>query len=562
LEEKENEIGPFNENDRQLKKIVELQKRIKKNQKDKILTSLSKKQRRKIKTFNQYKNIKQLFNYRKNSQYSKRNSLRKIIKEEFDLFTTFFPVILVNPIVCSSIMPLQKGIFDLVIFDEASQLRLEDTFTAFYRGKIKVISGDHQQMPPSSYFATDIQLEANTELEEETPDSPRSITKNNPMFLAESASLLEFGNNLNAEITNISYLDFHYRSKHPYLIDFSNAAFYGKRLIPIPSATPYIPIRFIEVKGNYAQSSNLEEAEKVIDIIRNEILPYADGSYPTLGIATFNMTQRNVIKDLIYSNAATDKAFRDKLDKIGQTDEWFVKNLENIQGDERDIIIISTTFGINAKGKFIQNFGPLNNFEKGYKLLNVIITRAKKKLYLVTSIPETYYATKYQSEIEQRGNKGKAVFYAYLDYCRSIENHDETKRQEILQLLAKNGDDSIHYQLETEALAPFEQQVFEHLSTYILPEFIDFHYPFGGYQIDIVIKDELFQPKIAIECDGTDWHKTREAYVYDVHRQKIIESYDLKYIRIWSKNWWEDADKATAELVSHIMETMPFVIKK
>ncbi|MGB0983822.1 MAG: AAA domain-containing protein, partial [Saprospiraceae bacterium] len=562
LEKKENEIGPFNENGRQLTKIIELQKRIKSKQKDKILSIWSNTQRQAIKDFNKEQNVKQLFNYRKNSKYSKRNSLRKIINDEFDLFTTFFPVILVNPIVCSSIMPLKKGLFDLVIFDEASQLRLEDTFTAFYRGKVKVISGDHQQMPPSNYFATDIQLEEDLKMEAETTEVTQSIDRNNPMFLAESASLLEFGNNLNAEITNISYLDFHYRSKHPYLIDFSNAAFYGKRLIPIPSATPYVPIRFLEVNGNYKQSSNLEEAQKVIDIIRNEILPYANGSYPTLGIATFNLTQRNVIKDLIYVNAAEDKAFRDKLDKIGLEDEWFVKNLENIQGDERDIIMISTTFGINANGKFIQNFGPLNNFEKGYKLLNVIITRAKKKLYLITSIPEIYYSTKYQSEIKTRGNKGKAVFYAYLDYCKSVENHDETKRQEILQLLTQNGDDSIHYQLESETLAPFEQQVFEHLSDYIKPEFIDFHYPFGGYQIDIVIKDELFQPQIAIECDGTDWHKTREAYVYDIHRQKIIESYGLKYLRIWSKNWWEDTDRAAIELVSLIMETMPFVVKE
>ncbi len=563
LSEKETEIGPFNENNQALDKIIELQKTVKKEQKDKILRYWSRHQNQKIRDFNTKSNIKWLFNYRKNSKYSKRNSLRKIVQEEFELFSTIFPVLLVSPVVCSSVLPLKKGLFDLVIFDEASQLRLEDTFSAFYRGKIKVISGDKQQMPPSSYFASDILLETNDEIEAETGEEQQAIDQHDPLFLAGSESLLEFGNKLNSALTNVSYLDFHYRSKHPYLIDFSNAAFYGKRLVPIPSMSRYQPIRFIQVDGLYQDASNLAEAEKVIEVIRTEILPYKNGRYPSLGIATFNMTQRNLIKDLIYSTAVKDKAFREKMNLINQTDEWFVKNLENIQGDERDIIIISTTFGINKKEKFIQNFGPLNNFERGYKLLNVIITRAKKKLYLLTSIPQDYYIAKYQREIERKGVKGKAVLYAYLDYCQSVEELDEPRRQAVLELLSQNSEDSPHYETITERdIHPFQQLIFEYLSDHIDPHYIAFQYPFGGYQIDMVILDELFQPKIAIECDGTTWHNTNEAYIYDLHRQKIFENYGLKYHRIWTKNWWHAPEKAAIKLITSIAETMPFVLKK
>ena len=558
LEKRELEIGPFNENTHQLTKILKLQNQLRRQQKDKILKHWHIQQGNAIKAYNRRSNIKWLFNYRKNNKYSRRNSLRNIIQEEFDLFTTMFPVILVNPVVCSSIMPLKKGIFDIVIFDEASQLRLEDTFAAFYRGKIKVISGDKQQMPPSSYFASDILLDLDEDIGEEgtSPSIHQSIS------LADSESLLDFGNQLNPAMTNISYLDFHYRSKHPHLIDFSNAAFYGKRLVPMPATGIYQPIHFISVNGNYRESQNYEEAQQVIDIIKNEIHPFQDGSYPTLGIATFNLKQRNLIKNLIYSQIISDKEFGIKMKAIEEEANWFVKNLENIQGDERDIIIISTTFGINGKGKFIQNFGPINNLNRGYKLLNVIITRAKRQVFILTSIPEKYYTSEYQNEIQQRGNKGKGIFYAYLDYCRSVSNGNEKKRQTILNLLANHAEGLLHYapHHEKEVLS-FSKIVYNYLLEYIDKKYIEYQFSFGGYTIDIVIKNEKQIPQIAIECDGTDWHNTSEAYVYDIHRQKIIKNHGLEYRRIWSKNWWKHPDKTAILLVNEIIEKMPFVLK-
>jgi very-short-patch-repair endonuclease len=562
IEERETKIGLFNVDGHELNTLSQLQAEIRAAQKDKILSYWIDIRRKSIRNYNKTSNIHWLYNYRRNKIYGKANALRKIVAKDFDLFSNIFPVLLVNPTVCSSLLPLEKGIFDLVIFDEASQLRLEDTFAAFYRGKTKVISGDKQQMPPSSYFSTDIILEALEEIVEEETTTNQNFKEEHPLFLAESESLLAFGNNLNMEETNVSYLDFHYRSKHPHLIDISNAAFYGKRLVPLPATYDYQPIRFIAVNGIYKDANNIDEAKKIIAIIRTEIQPNEAGEYPTLGIATFNLKQRNIIKNTIYSETVSDVDFRLKMEAIGKEESWFVKNLENVQGDERDIIIISTTFGINGNGRFIQNFGPINNYEKGYKLLNVIITRAKKQLYVLTSIPEEKY-TKYQDELLKKGNKGKAIFYAYLDYCKAVEEGDEKRRQTILRLVARNSDDLLHYELPQEVeLPPFEQEIFRYLSDYVQPQFLEKQYPLGGYRIDFVIKDKENNAVIAIECDGTDWHKTEEAYIYDIHRQNIIEGMGLKYHRIWARNWFPNPDYTAVSLVAMIANTMPFVMEK
>ncbi|MDR3625720.1 MAG: AAA domain-containing protein, partial [Ignavibacteriaceae bacterium] len=435
LESKEDKLGSFNQNNKLLERIKELQLELKSLQKYKIIEYWESKQFHSINKFNKRSNIKWLFNYKQNNQYSKKNSLRRIINDEFDLFTDLFPIILVNPIVCSSIIPLKQNIFDVVLFDEASQLRLEDTYPALLRGKIKVISGDKHQMPPSNYFGAEISLDLIEDEDEEIESIESNFEKTNPLYLAASESLLDFGNNLSPSITNTSYLDFHYRSKHPYLIDFSNAAFYGNRLVPMPEKNDYKPIRLYQINGLYeSNNTNPSEAYRIIDFIKNDYPLYNDGKYPSLGIATFNIYQRDLIKDLLNDESIKDKDFMKKLSLINEKEDWFVKNLENIQGDERDIIIISTTFGLNSAGKFRQNFGPISTY-KGYKLLNVIITRAKNYLYLFTSIPEKYYSTEYQDEIATKGNKGKALLYAYLDYCKSIEFNNEERRINILDLL-------------------------------------------------------------------------------------------------------------------------------
>ena len=205
-------------------RLNQVMKDLKDEQVDSIRSIWSKHQELSVEDFNKRGfNIKRLYNKR-GSKGKKRNSLRQILEANFNLFTDFFPVLLVNPVVCSSIVPMREGLFDMVIFDEASQLRIEDTYPALLRGKHRIVSGDVHQMPPSDYFASrGINLDGDPE------DS--DIDMDSDLDMAESDSLLDYAEESGY---HYSYLDFHYRSRHPALIDFSNAAFYKNRLLPLP----------------------------------------------------------------------------------------------------------------------------------------------------------------------------------------------------------------------------------------------------------------------------------------------------------------------------------------
>jgi superfamily I DNA and/or RNA helicase/very-short-patch-repair endonuclease len=562
IEKLEIDIQHFNENDSKLKRISELESDVRNLQQHKILKAFGLKQFHAIHAYNARGNINWLFNHRKNKQYGRKNSLRSIVHQEFDLFTQLFPVLLVTPTVASSILPLTQSSFDVVLFDEASQLRLEDTYPAVVRGKIKVISGDKHQMPPSSYFASDITLDAEQDDDDETvEDTQSNFDRTHPLFLAESESLLDFGNNNNPNIVNTSFLDFHYRSRHPYLIDFSNAAFYGLRLVPMPEKEAYRPITLVQVNGTYESTqTNQAEAEAIVKYIKKDFPVNEDGTYPSLGIATFNIQQRNLIKERLHEYSYSDAGFRKKLELIGEKKELFVKNLENIQGDERDVIILSTTFGLNAEGRFRQSFGPLNT-GKGHRLLNVIVTRAKDHVIVFTSIPETVFTTGYQDALPTNGNRGKAILYAYLDYCRTVSKGDEERRQEILRVLAENCEEQNISHNQNLIESPFEQEVYDYLQDHISPGRIVPQFKLGGFRVDFMIVDEQSRPKIAIECDGAQWHSGVQAYAYDLHRQRILESQGLNVCRIWSKTWFPDPDKEVLKVVRFIKQFEPSAVR-
>jgi superfamily I DNA and/or RNA helicase/transcription elongation GreA/GreB family factor len=549
LSKYEKKLGPFNTNNKKLEELKKLNTSLTRMQREKINNLWAQKQRKSIENFKERKgNINSLYNYRKNKKYGRKNSLRKIINVDFQLFTDLFPVLMVNPVVSSSIIPLKEGLFDIVIFDEASQLRLEDTFTSYVKGKYKIISGDEHQMPPSNYFGKEVALD------EEEKEESNSLEKTDNSWdesldNAEKESLLQYSAGLGFEK---SYLDFHYRSRHPFLIDFSNAAFYGSRLTPMPEKYEYKPIRFLQVDGTYQKNrTNPEEGRYIVDILFNQIKKDKVGNYPSVGIATFNIDQRNMILEMIQDECYMDERKSNIYEKIRESG-FFVKNLENIQGDEKDIIIISTTFGTNAAGKFRQNFGPINQ-QKGYKLFNVIITRAKRQLILCTSIPPKYYEN-YREEIPLKGNTGKGILYAYLAYSRSIENEDEETRQSILKILSENCSEPEVSKSERFIESPFEQEVFDYLTNYISEERIIPQYEFGGFRIDFVIKSQKSgDPFIAIECDGAQYHDSEEAYAHDMYRQKIIEKEgDFYFYRIWSTNWWPEPEKEVGKLVHYI----------
>ncbi len=485
-----------------------------------------------------------LYNLNRNKQYGKQNSLRKIIYSDFNLFTDYFPVMLVNPTVCSSLFRMTEGMFDVVIFDEASQLRVEDVYAAKLRGKHKIIAGDENQMPPSSYFAATLSMDTLTDESEEEEFTGASAS------IADSESLLEYAKRKGYSET---YLEVHYRSKHPDLIEFSNAAFYGSRLKPMPPREAYTAIKYFAVSGIYSQEEgiNEDESKKVLEIIDSEV-NLSNGKIPSIGIATLNLMQRNQILNAINDKCDKEPEFAKKIYKLKEIkgEELFVKNLENIQGDERDIIIISTTFGLRENGNFIQNYGPLNQ-EKGYRLLNVIVTRAKYRLYVCTSIPEKYI-NEYSQLISAGTNNGRAFFYSYLAYAKAVSENDVEKKASIIKLLSDKSDAYVHPDdAFTESV--FEQEVLDLLSENFDRERIKIQYPLGGFRIDmVVLSQDLSKPVIAIECDGASYHSSSEAYSWDLFRQKVLEGYGLKFIRIWSTNWFNNQQKELERLLHFI----------
>lgn len=548
-----NEHRDLPKNDDKITELFDLKKDLKKYQVQDIVASWSTKQSMSLRRLQQFSGINpiSLFNKR-GAPGQRRNSLRKIVNTDFNLFTDFFPVVMVSPTVCSSIIPLREAIFDVVIFDEASQLRIEDTYSALLRGKIKIVSGDSQQMPPANFFqGGNALLNPNEEDYEEeivSVDVERNIQKvNNSYQLAESESLLVYAENSNYKQ---SYLKIHYRSQHPNLIDFSNHAFYGKRLIPMPAQKDYKSIEFVEVNGVYEDSVNKEEAKRVVDILLHKIEKSDNGKYPSVGVATFNLYQRNLILEEIANARQSSPEYDKKIADLGS--DFFVKNLENIQGDERDIVIISTTFGKKGDGNFRQNFGPIVQ-GKGYKLLNVIVTRAKQKIYVCTSIPQDYI-NQYPALLQQFKNTGRGILYSYLAYAKAVSEDNSEVKEAILNQLYENCD-SKSFDVEDTygSESPFEEEVYYRLAQRIGQDRIQQQYKIGGFRIDMVIKSKLTgKPVIALECDGAKYHSSNEAYAWDMFRQEQLERQGFTFYRIWSTNWWNSVERELDKVVGFV----------
>jgi len=318
------------------------------------------------------------------------------------------PVWMVSPETAAQIFPLEP-IFDVVVFDEASQCRLEEALPVLIRGRRVVIAGDPKQLPPTRFFETAFAASE----DEEEPSSDQEWFE---LQQGEVEDLLTAALGLEAQQ---SYLDVHYRSRNAALIEFSNIHFYSSRLQPIPghpSRRPALPpIRLVRVDGVYEKRKNEPEADAVVAIVK-ELL--SEKKPPSIGIACFNMVQRDLIVEKLDDLAAEDPKFARKLaearERIGEGtfEGLFVKNLENVQGDERDHMIISTTYGPDSSGRFYRRFGPLA-MPGGGRRLNVLVTRSRQQVHLVTSIPEAQYRSLPEPGDGQTPGGGWLLF-AYL----------------------------------------------------------------------------------------------------------------------------------------------------
>ncbi len=400
--------------------------------------------------------------------------------------------------------------FDLVLFDEASQVRPEEAIGALARARQAVIVGDSNQLPPTSFF----QRTGESEPDEETP------------LAAESESILEMAEQRLSQVM----LRWHYRSLHPDLIAFSNQRFYAGRLQLFPSASRDAAdcgLSFEKIAGGcFHEGRNQVEAEAVAAAAVAHLLGHPTQS---LGVVAMNVEQRDLIQELIERKVDAEPALAGLDGDEGRESEpFFVKNLENVQGDERDVIMISMTYGpMEPAGRVMQRFGPINQ-DNGWRRLNVLFSRAKQRMRVFSSMRASDVTP------GESSGRGLVELQAFLAYAESgiIEKAAGPSRR---------GPDS-----------DFEQAVIEGLEErgfHCQPQIGQ-----AGFFIDIGIIDPDRPERYlaGIECDGANYHSSRSARDRDHLRQAVLERLGWTILRVWSTDWFLDPDRSLERLVSRL----------
>ncbi|MFT7236798.1 MAG: archaellum biogenesis ATPase FlaH [Cyclobacteriaceae bacterium] len=408
--------------------------------------------------------------------------IRKVINQFSEELFSLIPCWMASPESSSAIFPM-KEMFDLVIFDEASQCFAERGIPAMYRGKQVVIAGDDKQLRPNDLYRV--------KWEDDSEEHPA----------LDAESLLE----LSKQYISHCNLTGHYRSKALSLIHFSNEHFYEGRLKMLPhfvavnSETPAIEL--IKVDGIWENSSNEIEADMVIDIIskRHQINPNH-----SIGVVTFNVSQQNLILDKL------------ELADFPMPENLFVKNIENVQGDERDVIIFSSAYGNDPEGKLQLRFGSLNA-AGGENRLNVAITRAKEKIIFITSLEPS------QLKVEDSKNLGPKLLKAYLTYAKEVSENRWKPNKSIH--INKNQD----WYLSTQIIGSEDSLIKELPYADVTVKSPD------EYKGLILTDDDLFYQTLS----------SKEAYAYRFHQ---LTEKNWQYINFYSREFWLDKGKFDEKL--------------
>ncbi len=466
----------------------------------------------------------------------KRNipSVRKL-NEKFSgqaHFNSILPVWLVSPETVSDAFPLKKGLFDVVIFDEASQCTVENGLPAIFRGKQVIIAGDEKQLQPNRLFESSVE-------EDSTEDNHAA---SEPSLLALAKKALRYQSMM---------LEWHYRSKHQELVMFSNEVFYGGRMKIAPNVVPFVKgnkpaIQWHSVEGFWSERTNDQEAHRVLELIRSTLL---SDTPPTVGVITFNANQKNHILDLIDQTIQADPEFANLMEqnkKLPLDERLFVKNIENVQGDERDVIIFSIAYApAHPGGRVQQHFGLLNK-PGGENRLNVAVTRAISRIHIVSSInPETDINT------SMSAHAGPKIFQKYLCYAKAVADENFDRLESILAEINPN----LSTRPQTGHLvfdSPFEEDVFNELSKHGF----EVHSQVGqsGFRIDLAVVDPSDPSRylLGIECDGAMYHSGVSIRERDVFRQRFLESRGWTIHRIWSPSWRESRRQELQKIIGLI----------
>ena len=444
-------------------------------------------------------------------------SIRQLLRRSANALVALKPCFMMGPLSVAQYLAPGQLKFDLVVMDEASQLKPEEAIGALARGGQVVIVGDPKQLPPTNFFQR-VSLDA----EDDNDADERTAVE-------EGESILDVASTLFQPVRRLRW---HYRSRHHSLIAFSNEEFYQRDLIIFPSA--YHDDASLGVKHSYVpdgifeNSRNAREAAVVVEAVLEHM---RQNPHESLGVVTLNFEQRELVEELLDRSLRDDPAaiaYQEKMN--GGQETFFVKNLENVQGDERDVIFISTTYGPDARGNQYQRFGPING-AGGHRRLNVLFTRAKKRVVVFSSLDPDRIQTTPNSPWGVRALK------QYLIYARTG----------ILQQ-ADNGSDQATNDFERSVGTVLKENGYE-----VVPQV-----GVAGFFIDLGLKHPAKAGAflLGIECDGASYHSGRSARDRDRLRQEILENLGWKIHRVWSTDWFKSRDGEIKRLLRHIDELL------
>lgn len=466
----------------------------------------------------------------------KRNHkpIRKIMQAAGPMVQRIKPVFLMSPISIAQYLPPESAKFDLLIIDEASQVRPEEALGAIARCRQIVVVGDQKQLPPTSFFD---RMSGSDETDEDETDEIRTA------LATEMESVLTL---CDARGLKSAMLEWHYRSRDPSLIAVNNAEFYESRLILPPSPLqnePEYGLSFRRVPGSYSSRSrgggrpgtNRIEAEEIAKEVALHARSRPDLS---LGVIAFSKTQSDMLTEAL-EKARRDDEILDAFLREGRAEDMFVKNIENVQGDERDVILISVGYGPEEpNGRLASmSFGPVN-LEGGERRLNVLFSRARARCVVFCSFdPGDIDLTRVTKE-------GPRVLKRFLDFARSGQMAQPEMTGEL-------------------ADSPFEEDVADVIRNLGFP--CDYQVGSGGFRIDIGVRnpDQPGRYILAVECDGATYHSALWARERDRLRQDVLEGLGWRFHRIWSTDWFHrrqaEVDRLRAALSAARVEEGPIV---
>lgn len=435
-------------------------------------------------------------------------SIRALFEQIPHILTRLCPCMLMSPISAAQYLKAENDLFDIVIFDEASQIPTCKAVGVLARGKNAVIAGDPNQMPPTSFFAGNTVDEDNLDIEDLDSILDDCLALGIPS----------------------SYLSWHYRSRHESLIAFSNQEFYENSMLTFPSVNDREKrVSLIKADGYFDRGKgrvNEGEAKAIVAEIRRR---YEDPELKkqTIGVITFNISQQTLIEDLLQEEYQKDAAF-DRWANVGE-ETMFVKNLENVQGDERDVILFSIAFGPDAEGKLSLNFGPLNK-NGGWKRLNVAVSRARSEMVVFTTMAADM--------IDLRRTKSKGV--------ESLKNFLEFAEKGCLQ-----GE-------YVEARVQKEQGIMEHICQAITDGGYKYQKAVGHskFKIDIAVMNP-YNPKeylLGIMLDGESYRQSSNAKDREVAQISVLNGLGWELHRIWTMDWWDNRDRELSKLMQLLNE--------